>query len=167
MLNQDPKKIDFATLPINEVIKGNALDSYFTLLLYEALAKEINPNFQEFHDLVLSPLIPYFAEQTREGIPVDPEKLNNLSLQLQIKKSIAKQDIFNCEIYTDGVHNINSNKDLASVLYCSPDYEAVEGSINLHWPETTDKGAPSTNSESLKFLLSEINTELAKRNNFS
>ena len=160
MLTKDGSKTDFANMPIEEVAQGNALDVFYTLDLYYLLEESLSEHFLNFHSQVIEPLNSYLALQTYNGIVIDTTKLADMASSLTEKKQEALDRIFT--IYPEG-KNINSSKDLREFLYCDEQINPVEGSFNVFWPETTPKGAPSTNADSLSFLLKEVKKELAER----
>jgi DNA polymerase I-like protein with 3'-5' exonuclease and polymerase domains len=160
MLTKDGSKTDFANMPIEEVAQGNALDVFYTLDLYYLLEESLSEHFLKFHSEVIEPLNSYLALQTYNGIVIDTTKLVDMESSLTEKKQEALERIFT--IYPEG-KNINSSKDLREFLYCDEQINSVEGSFNVFWPETTPKGAPSTNADSLSFLLKEVKKELAER----
>jgi len=160
MLTKDGSKTDFANMPIEEVARGNALDVFYTLDLYYLLEESLSDHFLKFHSQVIEPLNSYLALQTYNGIVIDTTKLEEMEESLVEKKKAALDSIYT--IYPEG-KNINSSKDLREFLYCDEGINPVEGSFNVYWPETTPKGAPSTNAESLAFLLKEVTRELGER----
>lgn len=160
MLTKDGSKTDFANMPIDEVAEGNALDVFYTLDLFYLFEESLPEHFLKFHSEVIEPLNSYLALQTYNGITIDTSKLEEMEKSLLEKKETAIDEIYS--IYPAG-KNINSSKDLKEFLYCDEQINRVDGSFNVYWPETTPKGAPSTNADSLSFLLKEVKKELAER----
>lgn len=163
MLNKDLGKINISTMPIEEIAEGNALDASYTLDLYELLEQSIPSSFVDFYERVVKPLTVYLALQSYLGIPIREKELGDLEVELDKLKQEALEEVYKHPYLDKDKHNIKSNKSLASILYCSPEITVVEGSFNVYWPDTTKGGDPSTNADSLKFILKHVTEELQKR----
>ncbi len=160
-----PEKFDWANIPLKECIEGNAMDSHFTLLLfnkfYDILEQEDRLSLVQE---VLSPSIEHLAYVEYNGLDVDLDSLNKLDVELTEEMNSIEESIDSLNLYlesTDGaISNINikSSKDLADVLYFQ------EGMFELFPVKFSSKTtAPSTDRESLELTLEAVEKKLLLR----
>lgn len=152
MLNKDGVTTDFAKMPIAEVIEGNALDSHYTLLLFEKLILDLPDLFKEFNEAIIAPMNAYFANQTRLGIPINLLQANILQDEVEEKLQELEKELKSLVGNDD--FNIRSANDLAEIVY---------EKFSLLPPEKTEKGKNSTSKDSFSFLLAHIRHELKSR----
>ena len=157
MLTVRKKNFDWANIPLVECLEGNAMDTHYTLKLYQKFWEEVEANgMEKIITHLLSPATELFAESEFKGIDIDEEALdqegNNLLRAVLNAEEVARQ--FR-EVPTDS--NLRSSDDLADVLYF------LEDGFTLYPADLTDKGKPSTSTPTLKLLQRFINEELDRR----
>ena len=170
MLTAEGRNTDFANMSLEDMAFGNAMDSYYTFLLYEALKEEMeekmSPIFKKFYKVVLQPLTEHFPKVTANGIDVEVSKLETLE---QEGKDLLMELHDNLYGFDNVIHtqNVGSSKDLIRILYLGKGEKGKlierESCYNLLWPDETENGDPSTDRKSFNFLLDAIDTELSKR----
>jgi DNA polymerase-1 len=144
-------------MPLSDCCEGNALDSYFTLKLFDLINEKLQGNsMRKLLEQVIVPSLEIFADMEYLGMPVDPIVLDKVGRDLDTKNMEYEDFLYSCKgvIKTD---NISSNNDLIEILYTR------EGALELYPPDKTKKGSPSVSAPTLKIILDQINEELEKR----
>jgi len=153
----NPKKFDWANIPFSDCCEGNAMDSYFTLKLFDLVEEKLDEiGVLPFVEKVLSKSLETFAGMEYEGLLVSKEKLSTLGRELG-ELTLNQEDdmyLFSQVIKTD---NLSSNNDLIDIFYLR------EGGFEFYPPDKTAKGSPSVSAPTLKILLEQINEELMKK----
>lgn len=153
----NPKTFDWANIPLEECLKGNAMDAFFTLKLYEKFSVEISKMKSEvLLDKVISPALSIFSDIEYEGMEVSPQELSKLDKKLYFKCIELEDALYNYDEVPKGT-NLRSNKDLVGIFYLS------DNGFNLYPPDNTPTGAPSVSAPTLELLASLVSTELAGR----
>ena len=150
---QNPKTFDWANMSLSDCCEGNAMDSYFTLKLFDLICDKLDPNTFSLVEKVLAEANPIFADIEYQGMPVDSVALKSVGKQLR-DKNTDNLYAYKQVLKTD---NISSTKDLIEILYTR------EGGFELYPPDKTNKGKPSVSAPTLKLLLEFVNEELAKK----
>ena len=116
----NPEDIDWANMPVKELLQGNALDSFVTYSLIDKIAV---PNSAQQVSVLLSHCIPIFTDMEYNGLDVDVDLLKKTSERLtkDINDLKATFDTFSfvqdfLKNNTDEIEefNINSSKVLNS-----------------------------------------------------
>lgn len=154
---ENPKNFDWAAMSLVDCCEGNAMDSYFTLKLFDLVEEKLKDvEVLPFVDKILSKSLETFAEMEYEGLLVSKDRLTVLGKHLK-ELTLNQEDAL---YFFDQVHktdNLASNNDLIDIFYLR------EGGFEFYPPDKTAKGSPSVSAPTLKILLEQINEELAKR----
>ena len=149
-------KKDWANTPLPELVKGNAMDTFYTLRIFRELEGELDKlDANKINDLVYAPLTNIFAKVEREGMEVDLGELENVKKNLD-KTIIDIEDKLYAIPEVRPSDNLSSTLDLRKVLYS-------EEGFGFYAPKFTGKELPSTDKETLEELLSQIEEELDSR----
>jgi len=154
---ENPNKFNWSEMPLSDCCEGNAMDSYFTLKLFNLICEKLEgePMFKLIEEIMM-PSLELFAEMEYNGMDVDLDVLDSVGKQLSSKNMNEEDFLYSCKgvIKTD---NLSSNNDLIEILYTR------EGGLELYPPDKTAKGKPSVSAPTLKVLLEHIEEELVKR----
>ena len=153
----NPKKFDWANMPLSDCCEGNALDSYFTLKLFNLICEKLDgePMFKLIEKVVM-PSLETFSEMEYNGLDVDVATLESVGRELSTKNMDEEDSLYYCK-GVEKTDNLSSNHDLIKLLYTR------EGSLELYPPDRTAKGSPSVSAPTLKLLLEHIDEELKSR----
>ncbi|MEK9985699.1 MAG: hypothetical protein VW879_13250 [Opitutae bacterium] len=152
----NPSKFDWANMDLGECMEGNAMDTYFTLKLFDLIVDRLEDKTMNLLKHVVMPSVENFAEMEWEGLIVDEDALVRVGRQLNSKNMDAEDELYTCKGVTTK-DNVSSNADLTEILYTR------EGAMELYPPDRTPKGAPSVSAPTLKLLLEHIDEELERR----
>ena len=153
----NPKKFDWANMALSDCCEGNAMDSYFTLKLFDLVEQKLEElEVLPFVEKVLSKSLETFAEMEYEGLLVSKERLSVLEKQLK-ELTLNQEDSLYIFDQVNKTDNLGSNNDLIDIFYLR------EGGFEFYPPDKTAKGSPSVSAPTLKILLEQINEELIKR----
>ena len=153
----NPKKFDWANMDLSDCCEGNAMDTYFTLKLFDLIMEKLEGQaVMKLIENIVMPSLETFAEMEYNGLDVDLYTLSSVGKQLRSTNMDEEDFLYTCKGVTK-VDNLSSNNDLIEILYTR------EGSFELYPPDKTAKGSPSVSAPTLKLLLEQINKELAKR----
>jgi DNA polymerase I-like protein with 3'-5' exonuclease and polymerase domains len=153
----NPKKFDWANMALSDCCEGNAMDTYFTLKLFDLVEEKLEElDVLPFVEKVLSDSLETFAEMEYEGLRVSQDKLQQLTKELRGLTLNQEDELYEYPqvIKTD---NLSSNNDLIDIFYLR------EGGFEFYPPDKTAKGSPSVSAPTLKVLLEQINKELVRR----
>ena len=144
-------------MPLSDCCEGNALDSYFTLKLFNLICEKLDgePMFKLIEKVVM-PSLETFAEMEYNGLDVDVATLESVGRELSTKNMDEEDSLYYCK-GVEKTDNLSSNHDLIKLLYTR------EGSLELYPPDRTAKGSPSVSAPTLKLLLEHIDEELKSR----
>jgi len=153
----NPKKFDWANMDLSDCCEGNAMDTYFTLKLFDLIMEKLGeePVMKLIENIVM-PSLETFAEMEYNGLDVDLDTLGCVGNQLRSTNMDEEDFLYSCRgvIKTD---NLSSNNDLIEILYTR------DGGVGLYPPDKTAKGKPSVSAPTLKLLLQHIDEELERR----
>lgn len=153
----NPSKFDWANMPLSDCCEGNAMDSYFTLKLFDLICEKMEgESMYKLLDKVVMPSLETFADMEYHGLDVDPTVLEAVGRKLGTKNMNEEDFLYGCQGVTK-VDNLSSNNDLIEILYTR------EEGMNLYPPDKTAKGKPSVSAPTLKLLLEHIEEELKTR----
>ncbi len=153
----NPKNFDWANMSLSDCCDGNAMDSYFTLKLFDLVEEKLGDlDVLPFVTKVLPDALGAFAEMEHEGLHVSEERLSSLAKELK-ELTLNREDSLYHFDQINKTDNLSSNNDLIDIFYLR------EGSFEFYPPDKTAKGSPSVSAPTLKVLLEQINEELAKR----
>ncbi len=153
----NPNTFDWAGMSLSDCCEGNAMDSYFTLKLFELISEKMED--QPVHKLlqeVVMPSLETFAEMEWAGLDVALDQLGNVGKQLSDLNINSEDKLYSFDAVNTS-DNLSSNNDLIEILYTRD-----EG-FGLYPPDRTAKGSPSVSAPTLKLLLTHIDEELQKR----
>jgi DNA polymerase I-like protein with 3'-5' exonuclease and polymerase domains len=153
----NPKNFDWANMSLSDCCEGNAMDSYFTLKLFDLVEEKLGElDVLPFVQKILPDSLESFAEMEFGGLQVSEERLASLGKELK-ELTLNREDSLYRFDEINKVDNLASNNDLIDILYLR------EGSFEFYPPDKTAKGSPSVSAPTLKILLEQINEELVRR----
>jgi len=154
----NPKKFDWAGMSLHDCAEGNALDSYFTLKLFNICEKKLKKlNMLHLYDSLMSPATEVFSVMEFNGLNISQSKLNTVGKELYLQ-NVDEADDLHSHGQVEKDDNLSSTNDLVKILYTR------EKGFELYPPDRTDKGAPSVSAPTLKVILEHLEDELKKRN---
>ena len=154
---ENPSKFDWANMPLSDCCEGNAMDSYFTLKLFDLMCEKMEGQpMYKLLDKVVMPSLETFADMEYHGLDVDPKVLESVGRDLGAKNMDEEDFLYSCKGVTK-TDNLSSNNDLIDILYTR------EEGMGLYPPDKTAKGKPSVSAPTLKLLLDHIEEELKTR----
>ena len=144
-------------MDLSDCCEGNAIDTYFTLKLFDLIMAKLDgqPVINLIENIVM-PSLETFSEMEYEGLGVDPDVLESVGRELNVKNMNEEDFLYTCN-GVEKTDNLSSNNDLINILYTR------EGSMELYPPDKTSKGKPSVSAPTLKLLLEHIDEELESR----
>ena len=118
-------------------------DADITYDLYEPMSTALaaKPELQNLYDVLLQPAMLALAEMEWEGVPIDLDRLADLTAETEDELNILLEDLR--DLADDPDLNPNSTLQLQKLLF---------GKFGLPVMEFTAKGAPSTAAASLQKL---------------
>ena len=154
---QNPKTFDWSSMSLSDCCEGNAMDSYFTLNLFDLVEEKLSDlGILPFVEKVLPDALESFSEMEWEGLDVSVDKLAVLGRELRELTVQQEDDLYGFS-QIQKTDNLSSNNDLIDIFYLR------EGGFEFYPPDKTAKGSPSVSAPTLKILLEQINEELSKR----
>ena len=140
------KDIDYKA-PENETLEDLTTlcerDAEITYKLYEPMSKALaeRPELQRLYDVLLHPATVALSDMEWDGVPIDLDRLDDLTLETEDELNILLEEIR--RIAGDPQLNPNSTLQLQKLLF---------GKLGLPVMDFTAKGAPSTASATLNKL---------------
>ena len=114
-VTKDIEDGQFALVPLEEATQYAAEDAHIVWLLHEILsAKMDEQSLRSVYDDIEVPLVPVLAELERNGIGIDLDKLNALSVEFTTRLSEIEERIY---FLAGHEFTINSPKQLQVVLF--------------------------------------------------
>jgi len=158
MLTVDnPSRFDWANMDLSDCCEGNAMDTYFTLKLFDLIMEKLEGQpVMNLIEKVVMPSLETFAEMEYNGLDVDTATLDSVGKQLRSTNIDEEDFLYTCKSVTK-TDNLSSNNDLIEILYTR------ENGMELYPPDKTTKGKPSVSAPTLKLLLEHIDAELESR----
>lgn len=161
---ENPKKTDWANLSLTDVAYGCALDTAYTLKLYELFYEKLSKSGPiKLIDNVIVKAMKRFALAEWKGIPVSRGELSKQEKNLKAKLVDCEDNLFN--IIKKDI-NYNSRQQLAEAMFVKSTDDKIEEEnsiLKLYPPTLTSSGDPSTDEFCLNLLLEEIEKELENR----
>ena len=153
----NPKNFDWSSLTLAECAEGNAMDSHFTLKLFEIFEEELEVlGITDLYEDLIAPVTPVFSTMEFDGLDVAPEQLDIVGRELR-SQSVELEDRLYSHECVNAEDNLNSGKNLTEILYLRED------ALELYPTDLTPKGSPSVSAPTLKIILDQINEELVMR----
>jgi DNA polymerase I-like protein with 3'-5' exonuclease and polymerase domains len=153
----NPSKFDWANMDLSDCCEGNAMDTYFTLKLFDLIMEKLEGQpVMNLIENVVMPSLETFAEMEYNGLDVDLNTLESVGKQLKSTNMDEEDFLYTCKSVTK-TDNLSSNNDLIDILYTRED------GMELYPPDKTAKGKPSVSAPTLKLLLEHIDAELESR----
>ena len=153
----NPSKFDWANMSLSDCCEGNAMDTYFTLKLFDLIMEKLEGQpVMNLIENVVMPSLETFAEMEYNGLDVDLDALDSVGKQLRATNMDEEDFLYTCKSVTK-TDNLSSNNDLIEILYTRED------GMGLYPPDKTAKGKPSVSAPTLKLLLEHIDAELESR----
>lgn len=153
------KTFDWASMSLEDCLRGNALDAHYTLRIYEKLLDLISPQGSDkTMELLMVPLSETFSEVEFRGMEVSFDAIDGVGVSIQNKIDAIKEKLYEnkaLETEEDPL-NIKSTGDMIEILYDPKRF-------GLYPPKVTGKNKPSTDKECLNSIISMIEEELERR----
>ncbi|MAY80078.1 MAG: DNA polymerase I [Deltaproteobacteria bacterium] len=137
---------EFARVSVEKATVYAAEDAHLVLLLEKEMDEELQAVSRVYEELEV-PLIPVLADMELEGIGVDVDALQRLSVELAGRIESLKTAVFE---EAGQEFNMNSTKQLAPILFGDPDVPDDVGRGLT--PIKKTKTGPSTDAETLAQL---------------
>jgi DNA polymerase I-like protein with 3'-5' exonuclease and polymerase domains len=153
---QNPRRFDWKNISLVDCCEGNAMDSYFTLKLFNLICEKLDSKAMHILEDIFCEANSIFAEIEYEGLAVDRDKLKKVGKHLK-DKNIDDNDSLYSFPQVKKTDNLSSTKDLIEILYTRED------GFGVYPPDRTNKGAPSVSAPTLTILMDFVNEELNKR----
>tara|TARA_R110000782_G_scaffold184388_2_gene274709 strand:+ start:79026 stop:79559 length:534 start_codon:yes stop_codon:yes gene_type:complete len=162
-------KFDWANIEMMPCLRGNAMDTYYTVKVYAKLIEEIQEkSLENLYLNLISPLSVVFRDIEFEGMLIDTDKLVEIKAELEEKIREVKVFLMDSpRIPKDA--NLASNQQLCQILFSlvknnEKDWEVNdEFGFGLYPFAYTSKGQPATNDESLMKMKELVDKEYVKR----
>ena len=152
---KNPKKFDWVNQPLQECMDGNALDTYYTLRLFEIFYEKLEEmGALKLYEHLMVPATQYFGFVEHRGLDIDIEAIDELEAEMESETKRIMETISSlpCVKPED---NLKAPTSLQDILYTR------EGGLELYPPDkTTKKAEPSTSADTIKILLTQINEVL-------
>jgi DNA polymerase-1 len=153
----NPNTFDWAGMSLSDCCEGNAMDSYFTLKLFDLISEKMEDQpVLKLLEQVVMPSLETFAEMEWEGLDVALDQLGVVGKQLSDQNINSEDNLYGFDAVNTS-DNLSSNNDLIEILYTR------EEGFGMYPPDRTAKGSPSVSAPTLKLLLTHIDEELQKR----
>jgi DNA polymerase I-like protein with 3'-5' exonuclease and polymerase domains len=153
----NPNTFDWAGMSLSDCSEGNAMDTYFTLKLFDLICEKLEgSSMLKLIEKVIMPSLEVFAEMEYNGLDVDLDRLKTVGRALNSTNIDQEDLLYTCE-GVDKKDNLASNNHLIEILYTR------ESGMELYPPDKTASGKPSVSAPTLKLLLEHIEEELKKR----
>ena len=153
----NPKTFDWANMDLSDCCEGNAMDTYFTLKLFDLIMEKLEGQpVMNLIEHVVMPSLETFSEMEYNGLDVDLDNLESVGKKLRSNNMDEEDFLYTCKSVTK-LDNLSSNHNLIEILYTR------ESGMELYPPDKTAKGKPSVSAPTLKLLLEHINSELESR----
>lgn len=168
MLTVDGKNFNWKTIGLADCLRGNAIDSYFTLKIYRKLKDEIEKlGLTKLYEKLIAPLTVLFRDLESDGILIDPVKLASLKKDIGSAMERLEGEVKSLPSVPKDA-NLASNDDLIQIFYSlkkSPEGWVIDESsgFGLYPPSRTKNGQPQTDEETLKTLKDLLDEELVRR----
>jgi DNA polymerase I-like protein with 3'-5' exonuclease and polymerase domains len=163
-------KFDWKTIPLADCLKGNAMDTFYTIRIFHKLLDTLKEKKVDIlYERLISPSIPVFRDMEYEGLLIDTNKLAELKEKIQVKIKVLEENLHKSKGLPPNV-NLNSDQHLVRILFSlvkdkktkewvvDPDY-----GFGLYPFNRTKTGQPQTNDETLVMLKDMIEEEYSRR----
>ena len=162
-------KFDWANIEMMPCLRGNAMDTYYTVKVYAKLIEEIQKkNLENLYLNLISPLSVVFRDIEFEGMLIDTDKLAEIKDQLAQKIQEVESYLMSSPRIPEGT-NLASNQQLCQVLFSLRKNKDKEWEVNdesgfgLYPFAYTTKDQPATNDETLMKMKELVDKEYVKR----
>jgi DNA polymerase I-like protein with 3'-5' exonuclease and polymerase domains len=154
----DGSKVDWGNMPLADMAKGNSLDAFYTLCLYEVLVKELEKiDLLKYYDTLSSPLINKLADIELRGMTIDQTKLDEIN-PLMVNKVEECRATLHAFPQVRADDNIKSTDDMRQIFFLRED------GFGFYPPFLTKKtNEPQVDKNTLETLENMIEEELETR----
>ena len=113
----NPKKFDWANMDLSDCCEGNAMDTYFTLKLFDLIMEKLEGQpVMKLLENVVMPSLETFAEMEYNGLDVDTGTLDSVGKQLRSTNIDEEDFLYTCNSVPK-TDTLASNNDLIEILY--------------------------------------------------
>jgi DNA polymerase I-like protein with 3'-5' exonuclease and polymerase domains len=165
----NPKAVNWSDMPLAEMARGNALDTYFTLKCYDVLINKLEDGgMVDTYKNIIEPSTKFFVEVELDGLLISEPQLEKLGAELHDNIINIEDKLYAFKEVKKDI-SLKSSHDLVRTLFSlvksSKDWvEDSEGyGFGLYPPIFTSKRQPSTSAEALDILKVQIKDELLRR----
>ena len=105
----NPKKFDWANMDLSDCCEGNAMDTYFTLKLFDLIMEKLEGQpVMKLLENVVMPSLETFAEMEYNGLDVDLNMLGSVGKQLRSSNMEEEDFLYTCKgvMKTDNLSSI-------------------------------------------------------------
>lgn len=162
-------KFDWTKIPLEDCLKGNALDAHYTIKIYQHLLEELQAkNLEVLYEKLISPVTPILMEMEYNGMHIDQEELANLKAAILKKLEDLTERLNKSEGLPPGA-NFSSSHDLIKILFSLERNKEKEWIVDQNYGfglypfATTDKGQPQTTDEVITSLQEMVEQEYSRR----
>jgi DNA polymerase I-like protein with 3'-5' exonuclease and polymerase domains len=167
---EDAKKFDWKTIPLADCLKGNAMDTFYTIRVFHKLLDMLKEKkLDRLYERLISPSIPVFRDMEYEGLLIDTNKLAELKEKIKAKITLLEENLRKSKGLPPN-SNLNSDQHLVRILFSLVKNKKTkewdvdpEYGFGLYPFNITDAGQPQTNDETLVMLRDMIDEEYVKR----
>lgn len=158
----NPATFDWAGMSLADCARGNAVDSYFTLKLFNLFEEKLEDlECEPLITKVINPLLPIFAKAEFNGVNVHKKNLQTVAERL-FEKNIEGCDNLYKFKQVSTKYNMSAPGDVCKILFDHEDRPDGEG-FGMFPPIFTATDNPSSSRECLELLLDQIEAELRTR----
>lgn len=166
---EDNKKFDWRSISLVDCLKGNAMDTHYTIKIYYKLLEELqDKKIEGLYEKLISPATVIFRDMEYDGLLIDQQKLQEIKTAILSKLQILDGNLKSCKGLPPDI-NFSSSHHLILTLFSLQKDTAGEWIINeqygfgLYPFAKTDKGQPQTNEETMVQLREMVNEEYRRR----
>lgn len=158
----DPANFDWAGMSLFDCARGNAVDSYFTLKLFNLFEEKLGDlECEPLITKVINPLLPIFAKAEFNGVNVHKENLKKVAERLFEKNIEGCDDLYKFK-QVSTKYSMASPADVCKVLF-EHAYRPDDEGFGLYPPIWTATDNPSSSRDCLELLIDQIENELRTR----
>lgn len=166
MLKVEGKKFDWINIPLGECLRGNSLDTYYTIKVFDFLLEKVKDvGLEKLYERLISPSTQMFRDIELEGLNIDENKLKEIKNDLLQKIEELKKGMYSDYFPKD--YKFSGNNLLEIIYSLQKDDEGnwilTDKGFGLYPFEKTTKGQPSTDDECLTKMRELVNMECIKR----
>ena len=160
----NPATFDWSSLTLADCAEGNAVDTYFTLRLFETLQPLCEEEgVWDLSDKLLGPLTPEIAEMEFLGLDVSEDAMGDVGIKLRDLNIDIEDNLYRFPEVSN-TRSLFSPEDIGKILFLDEDgFALYPPKFTENIKEKTGDYPPSTDKECLEDLMIMIEEELSLR----